>query len=601
MHKNVEEIYATVMSHYRRGELASAEALCRVVLQRDPEHVPSLTLLGDMVQQHGLNKLAVKLLSHALALDPGNAAAHDNIAMAYQALGRRNEAVLHFSQAVALGLRGPESLVKRGAVVTGLLRRLDDAWPRQLPLTELFGPQGAGPIAEDALFLALLRYKVVCDLDLERLLTAIRRGLLQHAITGNPGMTDAESCGFLCAVAEQCFINEYVFALTETERLQVQTICNRIADALGGAADIAPLDLIAVASYLPLHKLPMAASLLSRHWPDEIQRLLTQQIREPHEEASDSILRLTPIDDAVSLQVQRQYEENPYPRWNTLPPIKPTIIGEFLWERLATPVVSWPRDAQGVDFLIAGCGTGQQSIDRALRFPKSRILAIDISHASLAYARRKTREAGVTNLEYGQADILELAALDRQFDVIEAVGVLHHLSDPAAGWRLLLSLLRPNGLMFVGLYSAMARRSLAGIREFIAERGYRATPDDIRTCRQDLLSRGRAPRSTDFSNISGCRDLLFNVMEHQFTLPQIGEFLAPNNLTFLGFERLPSDVHERFRDQFAEADTVHDLESWNNFEQLHPMTFSGMYLFWVQKGGCDLVCGGEVVSPTGGR
>ena len=99
--------------------------------------------------------------------------------------------------------------------------------------------------------------------------------------------------------------------------------------------------------------------------------------------------------------------------------------------------------------------------------------------------------------------------------------MLHHLADPEAGWRTLLALLRPNGLMLVGLYSALARRPLAEARAAIAERGYRPTPDDIRTARQDLIARGRMLPFRDFSSISGCRDLLFNVMEHQFTIPQI--------------------------------------------------------------------------------
>ena len=128
------------------------------------------------------------------------------------------------------------------------------------------------------------------------------------------------------------------------------------------------------------------------------------------------------------------------------------------------------------------------------------MLAIDISRTSLAYARRKTRALGLTNIEYGQADILKLASLGRHFDVIETVGVLHHLADPAAGWRLLLSLLRPNGLMLVGLYSATARQSLAAARAFIAERGYTPTAEDIRACRQELMQRHGMPPFRDFSS-----------------------------------------------------------------------------------------------------
>src|ERR1051325_8984636 len=83
--------------------------------------------------------------------------------------------------------------------------------------------------------------------------------------------------------------------------------------------------------------------------------------------------------------------------------------------------------------LIAGCGTGKHPFWIAQCFPDARILAIDLSRANLAYARRKTREEGLPNIEYGQADILKLAGIGRIFDRIDAVGVLHHLADPEAG------------------------------------------------------------------------------------------------------------------------------------------------------------------------
>jgi 2-polyprenyl-3-methyl-5-hydroxy-6-metoxy-1,4-benzoquinol methylase/Flp pilus assembly protein TadD len=578
-----DDIYAAAISHYRKGEFVQAENLCRLALGREPRHLRSLVLLGDIVQQGGRNKLAVKLLSQALELDRTDAAAHDNIAIAYQALGRMAEAVAHFTHAMALGLRDPEILVKQSAAVTAPLKRLADAWPRQVRLAELLGAQGAGAMAKEAMLLALLQSRVAHDFELERLLTAIRRGLLQHAIEDGLQPVDDDGFEFLCALAQQCFLNEYVFALGDIERTHVQQVEDRIGAALGAGAAIAPLDLIVAASYLPLHKLPGASSLLARSWPDAIDRLLTQQIREPLEEDSDrkDIRALTPIDDTVSLQVQNQYEESPYPRWTAVPQIEPTTVAHFLRDRLNIVPLSWPQSTVGVDILIAGCGTGSHSIDSALRFPQAHVLAIDISRASLAYARRKSRALGLTNIEYGQADILKLASLGRRFDVIETVGVLHHLADPAAGWRMLLSLLRPHGLMLVGLYSATARQSLAAARAFIAERGYRAT--DIRACRQELIQRFGMPPFRDFSSTSGCRDLLFNVMEHQFTIPQIEAFLDANGLTFLGFEQLPPDVLWHFQQQFPDVGALRDLDSWHSFEQSHQLTFGNMYFFWLQK------------------
>ena len=576
-------IYAAAILHYRKGEFVQAENLCRLALSREPRHLRSLVLLGDVVQQGGRNKLAVKLLGQALELDRTDAAAHDNIAIAYQALGRMEEAVAHFTHAMALGLRDPETLVKQSAAVTTPSKRLADAWPRQLQLAVLLGAEGANAMAREAMLLALLQSKVIHDLELERFLTAVRRGLLQYAIEADRQSIDDDSLAFFCALAQQCFLNEYVFSLGDIEQAELQRVHDRIVDALKGGAEIAPLDVIVAASYLPLHRLPGASSLLARSWPDAVGRLLTQQIREPLEEESDrnNIPALTPIDDAVSLQVQHQYEESPYPRWTAVPQIESTTVVHFLRDRLSIVPISWPQTTVGVDILIAGCGTGSHSIDSALRFPQAHILAIDISRTSLAYARRKSRALGLTNIEYGLADILKLASLDRRFDVIETVGVLHHLADPAAGWRVLLSLLRPHGLMLVGLYSATARQSLTAARAFIAERGYRAT--DIRACRQELIQRFGMPPFRDFSSTSCCRDLLFNVMEHQFTIPQIEAFLDENHLTFLGFEQLPPDVLRQFQQQFSDAGALHNLGLWHAFEQMNPLTFGNMYFFWVQK------------------
>jgi SAM-dependent methyltransferase len=281
--------------------------------------------------------------------------------------------------------------------------------------------------------------------------------------------------------------------------------------------------------------------------------------------------------------VQHQYEENPYPRWIAAPPVEPTRLTDFLAQDIGVTPVAWDDMARPIHILVAGCGTGAHSIDTARRFTHTQVLAIDMSRTSLAYARRKTRALGLTNIEYGQADILKLASLGRQFDVIEAAGVLHHLADPAAAWRLLLSLLRPNGLMFVGLYSAAARRPLAAARALIAERGYGPTAADIRACRQDLMARHGLPPFNDFASTSGCRDLLFNVMEHEFTIPEIKTFLDANNLTFLGFGQLPPDTRERFRQQFPDPAARSDLNSWHAFEQKNPYTFGNMYFFWVQQ------------------
>ena len=179
-------------------------------------------------------------------------------------------------------------------------------------------------------------------------------------------------------------------------------------------APVPVLWLVAVAAYFPLYSLPLSARLLERSWPEEIVTLLTQQVREPAEEhrIGTAVPRLTDIEDDVSLLVQRQYEENPYPRWVKVPrPREADSIETYL--RQTFPLATFDRSPAGsrMEILVAGCGTGQQSIRTSQQFPKARILAIDLSRSSLAYAIRRTRELNVSSIEYAQADLLKLSAL----------------------------------------------------------------------------------------------------------------------------------------------------------------------------------------------
>src|SRR5262249_44471389 len=159
-----------------------------------------------------------------------------------------------------------------------------------------------------------------------------------------------------------------------------------------------------------------------------------------------------------------QYEENPYPRWLKAEPVGQALLLDQYLRRRFPAVAFESLGKRPIEILVAGCGTGQHAIETAQRFEGAEVLAIDLSLGSLGYAKRKTRELQRSNIDYAQADILQLAALGRSFHLIEVSGVLHHLADPLAGWRVLLTLLRPGGFMAVGLYSEIARAEIVATR-----------------------------------------------------------------------------------------------------------------------------------------
>ena len=223
-------------------------------------------------------------------------------------------------------------------------------------------------------------------------------------------------------MGRQCFINEYVFDLTADENDRAQKLRDRISRALDVHGAISSMEIALLSSYMQLDCLP-AAALLKRSWPSSITSLLEEQIQGPAAERKlrAAIPQLTPIANDTSVRVREQYEENPFPRWVKLSPNRQMPVDE--WMPRQFPFSNFRKIAKGADLdvLIAGCGTGHHSIIFAQVLPEARILAVDLSLSSLCYAKEKTRTMGIKNIEYAQADILELGGLDRQFDVISSV------------------------------------------------------------------------------------------------------------------------------------------------------------------------------------
>jgi ubiquinone/menaquinone biosynthesis C-methylase UbiE len=216
----------------------------------------------------------------------------------------------------------------------------------------------------------------------------------------------------------------------------------------------------------------------------------------------------------------------------------------------------------------------------------SNVLALDLSLSSLAFAARMARELEIANIEFVHGDILELDRLEESYDLIVSTGVLHHMRDPYAGLKALARRLRRSGLMKLGLYSARARAAVNSARAEIAALQVAPTADGIRDFRQRVFA--SPPDSAlkaleqwdDFYSLSMCRDLLFHVQEHQFTLPQIGEMLAACGLELVSLADLPDAVWESYRRLYPDDKLAVNLSNWDEYEALHPATFRGMYLFW---------------------
>ena len=439
---------------------------------------------------------------------------------------------------------------------------------------------------------AILCSGPIADAQMEKFFATLRCHLLNLA-TAVVAQKDAMDHipPLYGALAQQCFINEYIYFQTTEEIARSDTLIDQIQRALAHEQAVPAIGLIAAACYCPLYSIEGAEKLLQQRWTEDIKAVLKLQIQEPLYEFNlrPSIFGLTDIENSVSLAVQSQYEEHPYPRWVRLPKETPKqFLNAYIQRKFPLANFYHLVDDQNLQLLIAGCGTGQHSIGTAQTIKGAKILAVDLSLASLAYAKRKTIEFSIDSIEYAQADLLKLASLGRTFDVIESVGVLHHLEKPFEGWQTLLSLLRPHGLMRLGFYSELARRDIVRIRNLIRQDGVGSDSQDIRNYRQHLLKLkafedyGYATTSSDFFSTSACRDLLFHTQEHRMNLNGIAAFLKDHDLNFLGFD-IDHAAKQSYKRRFPNDLSATDLDQWSIYEKENLDTFSGMYQFWVQK------------------
>lgn len=99
--------------------------------------------------------------------------------------------------------------------------------------------------------------------------------------------------------------------------------------------------------------------------------------------------------------------------------------------------------------LEAGCGVGAQTVTLARNSPEAQITSVDVSAESVAEARKRAEAAGLSNVQFRQADIFVLPFARETFDHVFVCFVLEHLSRPVEAVTALRRLLRPGGTITV--------------------------------------------------------------------------------------------------------------------------------------------------------
>ena len=436
-------------------------------------------------------------------------------------------------------------------------------------------------IINEKLFQLIVKKCLITDLNLEFYLTKIRKKLLKKFLSNTDNQFFMKIYKFLIVFAEQKFFCEFIYHVSDEEKKLLKKLENKIKKK----DDICELSILLISLYKPLNKCNYLHKKLVNYISksNEFKEFLKYVFHDPHtdKQASISMKSMSNFSNKTSLLMKRQYEENPFPRWRfTLRPMKGNDINEFT-NRYSDTFFQKP------EILIAGCGTGQQAMAWSA-YKDSKICAVDLSSESLAYAIRKAKEKNIKNINFYHLDLLDLELLNKKFDIIISTGCLHHMEKPEDGLESLVNVLKPQGLIYLGLYSKRARSEIEWTRKYIQKRKIDVTEDNMRSFRTKILnSENKKLQSIrgllDFFSLSNFRDLLFNYTEHTYDFIKIKELLESKKLNFIAFNEMNPDVKNSFKNHFPNENDEVNLELWDKFEKIYPKTFLGMYRFWVKK------------------
>lgn len=428
----------------------------------------------------------------------------------------------------------------------------------------------------------LLEFLKVCplpDIELENLFTKIRKKILMIEINFHEYI---EIKNFIISLSAQCILNEYIYSITKEEIYKISEIESKIKHSLKDVEE----NLITL---LSLYK-----NLSSYDWINDLNNnLLNEFLKNYLNEISTekdfkkTIKSIKDINNIVSVHVKQQYEENPYPRWKNPTITIPISVKNFFEINNIKKSKFDENDFKKPKILIAGCGTGQHAINTASTFKSSHVIALDLSFNSLAYAKRKSNEFEIKNISFVQGDILDIKTLDDRFDIIESVGVIHHMESPIEGLKCLLSVLKKNGFIKLGLYSEIARRNIIQFQRRHPIDNINITEEKIQHYRSQILGTSNKDDKSimffnDFYTMSDFRDMLFHVKEHSYRISDIINMLDNVGLEFCGFVGYRGYENGKSNFNTSEFDKFNLLD-WDEIEKNNPDTFSGMYQFWCKR------------------
>jgi len=289
---------------------------------------------------------------------------------------------------------------------------------------------------------------------------------------------------------------------------------------------------------------------------------------------------------AVSAAVAKLYDTYPFPPEPLLDEPPPGYNWRWNWLSAYSFCTGRKPEKDDPRILDAGCGTGVGTEYLVHLNPKAQITAIDLSAGALAVAKERCQRSGADRVTFHHLSLYDADQVPGEFDLINCVGVLHHLPDPVQGIQSLALKLAPGGIMHIFVYAALGRWEIRLMQEAIAllqgdqlgdyrdgvkvgRQIFAALPDDNR-----LVQREKERWSLENQRDENFADMYVHPQEIDYTIDTLFDLVEASGLEFLGFSNPQSWRLEALLGKEPEllkrAEGLSDRQRYRLLELLNP-------------------------------
>lgn len=254
-----------------------------------------------------------------------------------------------------------------------------------------------------------------------------------------------------------------------------------------------------------------------------------------------------PDERKIASAVAKLYDTYPFPPEPLIDEPPPGYNWRWNWLTAYHFCTGQKPRSPNIRILDAGCGTGVGTEYLVHLNSQASVVGIDLSSGALEVAKERCRRSGANRVEFHQLSLYDVDKLPGEFDLINCVGVLHHLSDPQRGMQAIASKLAPGGLLHVFVYSELGRWEVRLMQQAIAllqgdRRGdYR---DGVAIGRQLFASLPETNRlvkedkrrwSLENHRDENFADMYVHPQEIDYNIQTLFELIDASGLEFIGF------------------------------------------------------------------